>query len=43
MKMRGGQLLVRSLQEKGVTQVFTLSGYPGAVHISMPVDHYSVW
>ena len=26
MKIRGGQLLARALQEKGVTQVFTLSG-----------------
>ena len=26
MKLRGGQLLARALQEKGVTQVFTLSG-----------------
>jgi acetolactate synthase-1/2/3 large subunit len=26
MKMRGGQLLAQALQEKGVTQVFTLSG-----------------
>ncbi len=26
MKVRGGQLLARALQEKGVTQVFTLSG-----------------
>ena len=26
MKLRGGQLLARALQEKGVAQVFTLSG-----------------
>ncbi len=26
MKLRGGQLLARALQEKGVSQVFTLSG-----------------
>lgn len=26
MKIRGGQLLARALQEKGVDQVFTLSG-----------------
>ena len=26
MKIRGGQLLAKALQEKGVTQVFTLSG-----------------
>ena len=26
MKFRGGQLLAKALQEKGVDQVFTLSG-----------------
>ncbi len=26
MKIRGGKLLARALQEKGITQVFTLSG-----------------
>jgi thiamine pyrophosphate-dependent acetolactate synthase large subunit-like protein len=26
MKIRGGQLLARALQEKGVDQVFTLCG-----------------
>jgi len=26
MKVRGGMLLARALQEKGVTRVFTLSG-----------------
>ena len=26
MKIRGGKLLARALQEKGITRVFTLSG-----------------
>jgi acetolactate synthase-1/2/3 large subunit len=43
MKLRGGHKLARALQEKGVTQVFTLSGgfcNPALDNYYSAVDHH---
>jgi hypothetical protein len=37
MKIRGGQLLVRALQEKGVTQVFTSETGTDLIILTMSV------
>jgi thiamine pyrophosphate-dependent acetolactate synthase large subunit-like protein len=45
MKLRGGHKLARALQEKGVTQVFTLSGgfcNPALDNYYSAVDHHLV-